>query len=180
MKKIFFLILICFLTSCATLKPDKFVDGQIEMTKENLSLLNGKYSREPMYQTEKWKGGLFWNFYTRGYNVGAHSLCAVDLKVIDEKRLHVTLMKNDSIIRAKVLKGKVKNGYFEMNRRILFIPAIFINVFRTTKFRIGLLENNNLTTDYKQIAWGTGLVIIPFFNKEKEFDFEYEKVNSAK
>jgi len=176
-KPLNFLLLISILTSCATLKPDKYVDGQIELTKENLNLLNGKYSRNPVNQSEKWKGDLFWNFYTRGYNVGADSLCAIKLKVIDEKHLDVTIMKNDSIIKSKVLKGKIKNGYFEMKRRVFFIPTIYLNVFRTTKFRIGLLENENLTTDYKQIAWGTGFVIIPFFDKEKYPDFEYGKLN---
>ena len=177
MKPLNFLLLITILTSCATLKSDKYVDGQIELTKENLNLLNGKYSRNPVNQSEKWKGDLFWNFYTRGYNVGADSLCAIKLKVIDEKHLDVTIMKNDSIIKSKVLKGKIKNGYFEMKRRVFFIPTIYLNVFRTTKFRIGLLENENLTTDYKQIAWGTGFVIIPFFDKEKDPDFEYGKLN---
>ena len=86
-------------------------------------------------------------------------------------------MKNDSIIKSKVLKGKIKNGYFEMKRRVFFVPTIYLNIFRTTKFRIGLLENNNLTTDYKQLAWGTRFVIIPFVDNEKEPDFEYKKLN---
>ena len=171
------MLLISIFTSCASLKSDKFVDGQIELTKQNLTSINGKYTRNPVNQSEKWKGDLFWNFYTRGFNVGADSLCAVELNIIDERRLNVTIMKNDSIIKSKVLKGKIKNGYFEMKRRVFFIPTIYLNVFRTTKFRIGLLENNNLTTDYKQVSWGTGFVIIPFINNEKEPDFEYKKLN---
>jgi hypothetical protein len=175
MKSIFFLLIISVLTSCATLKSDKLVDKQIELTKENLILLNGRYSRKPVNQSEKWKGDLFFNFYTRGYNVGADSLCAVKLKVIDEKHLSVTIMKNDSIIKSRVLKGKIKNGYFEMNRRVFFIPALYLNVFRTTKFRIGFLDNNNLTTDFKEISWGTGFFIIPFYTKETEQNYEFLK-----
>ena len=120
---------------------------------------------------------MFWNFYTRGYNVGADSLCAVKLKVIDDQHLGVTLVKNDSIIKSKVLNGKIRNGYFEMNRRLFFVPTLYLNIFRTTKFRIGLLEGGNLTTDYKQIAIGTGFLIIPFHEVEKELDFEYKKIN---
>ena len=176
-KSLYFLLIISIFTSCASLKSDKFVDGQIELTKQNLNLINGIYTRNPINQSEKWKGDLFWNFYTRGYNVGADSLCAVELKVVDERRLNVTIMKNDSIIKSKVLKGKIKNGYFEMKRRVFFVPTIYLNVFRTTKFRIGLLENDNLTTDYKQLAWGTRFVIIPFVDNEKEPDFEYKKLN---
>ncbi len=177
MKHLYFFLAIFTLTSCATLKSDKLVDGQVELTKENLNLLNGKYSRNPVNQSEKWKGDLFWNFFTRGYNVGADSLCSVKIRVVDERNLDVTLLKNDSIIKSKVIKGKLKNGYFEMKRRIFFIPAIYLNIFRTTKFRIGLLENQSLTTDYIQIALGTGFVIIPFFEKEEEPDFEYKKLD---
>ena len=177
MKSFYFLLLISLFTSCATLKSDKYVDGQIELTKENLNLLDGKFTRNPINQSEKWKGDLFWNFYTKGYNVGADSICAVELKVINEKHLNVTLLKNDSIVKSKTLKGKIKNGYFEMRQRKFIVPAVFLNIFRTTKFRIGLLENKNLTTDYKQIAWGTGFVIIPFFDKDQELDFEYRKIN---
>jgi hypothetical protein len=85
-------------------------------------------------------------------------------------------MKNDSILKSKVVKGKLKNGYFEMKRRVFFIPTIYLNVFRTTKFRLGLLDNQSITTDYKQITWGTGFVIIPFFDKEEEPNFEYRKL----
>lgn len=175
-KIILTLLLISILTSCATLKSDEYVAGQIEITKENLTLLNGIYSREPINQSEKWKGDLFWNFYTRGIQ-GIDSLCAVKLKVVNEKKLAVTLLRNDTIVKSKVMRGKIKNGYFEMNRRVFFVPTIFLNVFRTSKFRIGVLENKNLTTDQKEIAFGTGFVIIPFFDNEKEMDFEYEKKN---
>ena len=164
------------LTFCATLKSDKLVDGQIELTKENLNLLIGNYSRKPVNQPEKWKGDLFWDFTTRGYNIGADSLCSVKIKVVNEKSLNITLMKNDSILKSKVVKGKLKNGYFEMKRRVFFIPTIYLNVFRTTKFRLGLLDNQSITTDYKQITWGTGFVIIPFFDKEEEPNFEYRKL----
>ena len=86
MKSIYLVILISVLASCASLKSDKFVEGQIELTKQNLTSINGKYTRNNVNKSEKWEGDLFWNFYTRGYNVGADSLCAVELKVIDEKR----------------------------------------------------------------------------------------------
>ena len=179
MKSIYFILLISVLASCASLKSDKNVNGQINLTKENLTLLNGNYSRKPLNQSENWKGDLFWSFYTKGIS-GVDSLCVAKITVIDEKNLKVTLIENDKVLKSKILKGKLKNGYFEMNRRVFFIPAVFLNVFRTTKFRIGILDNKNLTTDFKEIAFGTGFFIIPFFNKDKEFDFEYKKVNDPK
>ena len=171
----YYSIIICLLGSCATLKSDQFVEKQIALTKDNLELLNGKYSRASITRPNRYGGDLFGNFYDRGFNIGADSLCFVDIKVIDKKHLKVNLLKEDSIIKSKVLKGKIKNGYFEMRRKKLVVPTLYLNVFRTSKFRVGLLENNNLTTDYKQISWGTGFFIIPFYEKEAEFDFEYKK-----
>jgi hypothetical protein len=177
MKIIYFPLFVSVLSSCAILKSDKFIDGQIELSEKNIDLLNGEYMRASINPTEKPKGDLFWNFYTTGYSLRADSLYSVTLKVIDGNHLNVTLLKSDSVIKSKTLKGKLKNGYFEMKRRKFIVPAIFLNIFRTTKFRIGLLENNNLTTDYKQISWGTVFVVIPFHDKETEPNFEYQKLN---
>lgn len=177
MKPLYYLLIISVLTSCATLKLDKLVGGQIELTKENLILLNGKYNRISTRETESETGDLFWNLFTKGYNIGDKKLCNIELKVIDEKNIEVTLMKNDSLIKSKVLKGKIKNGYFEFKKRVFILPTIFLNTFRTTKFRVGILENYNLTTDYNQISFGTGFVIIPFYEKENEKNFEYDKIN---
>jgi len=162
------------MSSCAALKPDKYVNGQIELTNKNLNLLNGKYSRISANQSKS--GDLFWNLYTKGYNLGDEKLCYVKLNVINNKRIEVSLLKNDSLIKSKILKGKIKNGYFEFRKRILVLPTIFLNTFRTTKFRIGILNNSNLTTDYNQISWGTGFVVVPFYEKEIEPNFEYEKI----
>lgn len=174
-KTIPFLLLVSVISSCATLKSDKLVGGQIPLTKDNLVLINGDFSRASINQPNKHNGDLFWNFNNKGYNVGPDSLCFVRIKVVNEKRLDVTLLNDDGVIKSKILKGRLKNGYFEMNRRSFIVPGIFLNVCRTTKFRIGLLNNKNLTTDYKEIAWGTGFVIIPFFEKGMEKDFEYGK-----
>lgn len=173
---LFFLIAACIMNlSCATLKPDKFVDGQVRVTAGNLNLLEGKYSRSAVVEPEKGKSDLFWNFYAKGYNVGPDNLCSVTLEIINQDHLKVTLYKNDSIIKAKTLKGKVRNGYFEMNRRVLIIPVLFMNLVRTSKFRIGLLKEGDITTDYKDVSWGTVYFIIPFLERRKEIDAEYPK-----
>lgn len=73
-----------FFTSCATLKPDQFVENQIEATKDNLELLNGKYSRKSINDSNRQSGDLFWNFFTRGYNLETDGSYFVNIKVIDE------------------------------------------------------------------------------------------------
>ncbi len=62
------------------------------------------------------------------------------------------LAENSGIIKTKKIKGKLKNGYFELKRNHLLIPIIFTNLYRNRKFRLGLLNNGNLITDYNEIS----------------------------
>jgi hypothetical protein len=63
-----------------------------------------------------------------------------------------------------------------LRRNTLIIPAIIVNVFRTIKFRLGILEDGNLTTDYREVAFGTVFIIIPVYYDEKREDLEFQKI----
>src|SRR5690606_22996585 len=98
--------------------------------------------------------------------------------VVNSKKVEVTILKDDSILKSYKMRGKIKNGYFEGRRKYLFVPTIYLNVFRTRKFRFGILENNNLITDFKEVAFGTGFVVIPFYDKTLNSNVEYKKIDN--
>lgn len=75
----------------------------------------------------------------------------ITLKVIDKKKIQPTLYVNETFIKSYIIKGRIKNGYFEQNRKVYIIPVILLNQYHSSKFRIGLLKNNNVITDYKKI-----------------------------
>ena len=101
--------------------------------------------------------------------------CFVELMMINTKSLLVTYIANERIIDSKIMKGRLKDGYFELRHNVFIVPAIFVNVCRTIKFRIGLLANGNLTADYREVVFGTGFIIIPVFDDIKTMDCVYKK-----
>ncbi len=172
-------LLLTFMTSCATLHRDEFRSQQILIHKGNYHLLDGQYSRHSNKTDSLRKNGddLFWNIFRKGHHhiIIDEGNCSVKLQTIDPKRLKATYLKNDSIIDSRIMRGRIKNGYFELRRNYFIVPAIFFNICRTIKFRIGLLENGDLTTDYREVAYGTGFVIIPFYSDDKEMDAEFKR-----
>lgn len=56
----------------------------------------------------------------------------------------------------------------------LFAPFIVINLYKNRLFRIGLLQNGNLITDYSEIAFGTAMSICPLHEKIKDLDRDLE------
>jgi hypothetical protein len=177
-KIVYSIALISVLSSCATFYPDNFQPGQIPIHKENLQMISGRYKRTTINPLYKNRGGgdLFWTLIRKSnHMVENDTQCVVELYPINTKRLRVIYLKNDTIIDSRILKGKVRDGYFELRRKTLVIPAVFFNICRTTKFRIGLLENGNMTTDYKEVAFGTALILIPFLEDDNTEDVEFQK-----
>ncbi len=171
-----FIVLIYF-NSCAGLNPDTKAENQIQLTEKNIHLLNGTYSDINFNEKPKQSSSLYNHFYFRVFNVGKDSLRFVNLKLINSRKLKVTLLKNDSIVSSKYLKRKLKDGYFVINRKIRPLPTIYLNVFSSRKCRLGLFNNGNLTTDLNEISWGTGFFFVPFYSTLKVFDTEFKKIN---
>ena len=177
-RNIIFLLFLGFLTSCATFKKNEFANEQRKLTKENLHLLNGTYKNSSLTKTDSLRDNLFFSGTGRiPYNFEETEFYSIKLEVINDKRVQVNILKNNEALTSYKIKGKLKNGYFEGRRKYFFVPTIYLNVFRTRKFRIGILENDNLITDFKEIAFGTGFVIIPFYDKTLESNFEYKKLD---
>ena len=169
-----------FVTSCATMHPDKFQPQQTSIDYQNYYLLNGRFSRHGLSKDSCKRNDedLFWDLFRQGhhYMINDTNDCTVELLTLNPKQLKVTYLINDSVIDSRILNGRIKYGYFELRRSTLIIPAIIVNIFRTIKFRFGILENGNLTTDYREVAFGTAFLIIPVYYDEKREDLEFQKI----
>ncbi|SFW24017.1 hypothetical protein [Cellulophaga fucicola] len=176
-----FLLLIC---SCAPFKKVKTPDNTIQLTKDNLHLIDGTYQNNienPAYSLE-----LFWgSFYTRKEQESVYNLVykekepfLITLKSVSKKRLNVTITVKDSILKSFDIKGRVKNGYFEQRRITYAIPTIFVNKYYSSKFRIGLLNRNTIITDFKKTDIGTVYFFYPFNNSSNNYNIEHKKVTS--
>lgn len=169
-------ILIISISSCSTLRKTLENEQIINLSSENIELINGRYDVNSLINQDSIESDLYWNIFDRGYNK-TDTIEFIEFKAIDNKRLLVNHYDGDSIVRAKIFKVKYENGYFQFKRRWLVIPGIYVNLYRNRMFRVGLLENGNIMTDYNQISLGTVVFIWPFFEHKQEFNFEFEKLN---
>ncbi len=170
---ILFLIGIVSLSSCASFKKSKLAENQTYLTNENLYLINGTYKndekRSPSPLTY-----FFGSYYKMKEYKSVYELVyekknpyLITLKVLDKNSLKVEIKVADSVLKSYVIKGKVKNGYFEQNRKMYIIPALMYNSYHSSKFRIGYLKDKNIITDFKKIEFGTVYFFSPFNDSEK-------------
>ena len=174
-----------FLSSCSSLKNNNYNPNRVMLNNSNFKLIEGKYKINSIDN----KGSFGLDSYLLGNNLSyllkryefdsrSDSSHYVKFKFVDEKTLNVSYTENSGILKTKKIKGKLKDGYFELKRSSLLIPAILANLYRNRKFRIGLLDNGNLTTDYNEISFGTAIVIIPFWWNETDLDVEFERIQN--
>jgi hypothetical protein len=177
LKTILYLSLLCIaVDSCSSLKGTVDCQNRIILSDSTVKLLAGKFKPVATLPKSSTTAGLPWEIFDRGFNPKTNSDYVL-IKPIAGNKLLISYWDSTNLIKSKIFKGKLKNGYFVFKRRYLIIPAVLVNLFRARSFRIGLLPNGNLITDYKQIGGGSFYVLIPYFDKRKEYAAEFEKLN---
>ena len=182
---IFFFVTL--LSSCACLKTNISNNDRVILSESNLTLLNGKYGRKSIQQDKDSLsiGDLYWNLFANSYSFlfgnekGLNIKSDVDfieIKIVNKNIIMASYINENDTLISKIMKGKIKNGYFELKRKCLIISIIFTNLYRSSKFRIGLSNSNNLMADYKQISFGTLIILYPFYEKKLENDMEYKRI----
>lgn len=166
----------CLLTSCSSLKRATNYKNKIEFNDTTLIRLTGKYKPYSVVPNTQIKSYLSWNIFDVGYSPETkHDY--IEIETLSKNELLISYWDSTTLIKSRVFNGRIKNGYFVFKRKYLIIPALFVNLFRNRSFRIGLLPNNNLITDYNQISFGSVYFIIPDWKFTKEFGVEFQRLN---
>ena len=184
----FIILFTFFLFSCSCLKKVENNSNGTVLTESNLTLLDGWYERK---SKDYLRGDLCWIFFSSSYSHLFDHNCYefkgefdfFELKVINKNKIlvsHIHMMNDTlSFLSSKIMKGKIKDGYFEYRRTHLFLPVILTNVYRDSKIRIKLSNDENLLMDFKQITFGTGFFIIPFYERETENDMIFRRIEKT-
>jgi hypothetical protein len=175
MKKIYLLL---FITSCLTLHSCSTIDTKIRNDKSDIKLnesnrnqLNGTYK---IYDTK--------NQISLPFIIGKSKFETVQdgsikLESIDEKKIAVTIMKNDSIIESYILKGKFKNGYFikktKFTAEFPFGPLLW--GLGNYKNALGINNENNLII-LENHSGMSFFLIAPIFGAGGDYEVEYKKL----
>lgn len=187
MRRPVIIVFVTLLTSCASLKKNVDTGNRIILTDSTLGLIEGRYERESV-QLDKDSfpsADLYWNLYANTYSFilgndkGLNQkgdTNFIELKVVNKNKILSVYTSGSEVLTSKVLKGKVKNGYFVFRRKYLFLPFVFANIYRNSKFRIGLLNDMNLIADYKEVGFATIYVILPDFRNISENDMIFKRI----
>ena len=178
------------LSSCASFRNAPDNANRVMLTESNLSLLNGRYERPSVQLCERSHPvadlyvNIFFNLYS--YQFGRYGEFRlkragdfVELEVIDNNRILVSLINGEEVLAYRIFSGRIRRGYFEFRRNHFFLPLIIANVYRNTRFRMTLSYENNLITDFRERGFATFFVIIPAPLNRAESDIEFRRIENA-
>lgn len=77
----------------------------------------------------------------------------ISLKFINKRKLQLALYKNESLVKQKNIRGKIKDGYFYKRPIFILYPLVPILFgYQTHRSRFGLI-GKNLILDKKEHYW---------------------------
>ena len=163
------------LSSCAGLRNANDNQNKINLVDTNIISLAGRYEVSAKDTLREKKASLSWNIFDKGYNPKSNHYF-IEIEIQSSRQIKVSYWDSVTLIKSKVFKGRLKKGYFNFKRRYLIIPAIVTNLYRNRAFRIGLLPDKSLITDYNQVSLGTFYVILPYLDRKKEYAVEFKRI----
>lgn len=172
---ILFVFSLCVLISCSGLRKAQPAKSTVTLDESKIHLLDGKYEVHVKIPNKKNPASLSWDIFDRGYNPESLENY-IEIKSISSNQLSIAYWDSTTLLKSKIFKGRIKNDYFIFKRKYLIIPAIFVNLYRNRVFRLGILPNNNLITDYSQFSFATFYVIFPDISVRREFDVEFQRI----
>lgn len=170
--------------SCATFKENRTSEYLTELTETNIELLNGTYQhnedKTPLPLDYFWGSFYKMKEYQSVYELVYEQKLPyyVNLNAINSKEIGVKIYVDGNLLKSYIIKGKIKNGYFEQSRKTFIIPAFMINSYYSSKFRNGLLENGNVVTDFKKYNFGTVYLFYPYNNSDNSINVEHTRINN--
>ncbi|PKV50432.1 hypothetical protein ATE84_2489 [Aquimarina sp. MAR_2010_214] len=187
-KIITYLCIVLLNYSCATLKKNEIIENKVELTRENLNLIDGTYKIDEnkyLSYSDYFLGSFCTNkesklVYKIRKKSGIEPLFFITLSVLNKNKIKAKLKINNSVLKTYTIRGKIKNGYFEQNRKGYILPALLINEFQSYKFRIGLLNDGNIITDSKKVDFGTVYFFSPFNNSGSNYNLRHNRILNLK
>ena len=179
MKIILFFTCSLTLTSCITLQRPNLDKQKVELTKNNFDQLNGDYDLKSKDNSNyRLPFALIYN-HCCGYDTIIDQGDRVSLQVLTKNRIRITIVDDNEIVKTKILKGDIKDGYFEYNSIHLSSFWVLLNAYTRKKMRIGLLPDGSLVVDVARVSWGL-LVLMPITGyRDRASNIEFSKKNDS-
>jgi hypothetical protein len=154
------LCVICF-SSCVIfqplpLEPIKEPGAVQQLEKTDLSKFNGNYQIISVdSNSSKLDYAFTYKYLVNSKKPGENDY--VNLSAIDDRRIKATLFVNGKVIKPKIIKGSIRNNYFQFHTNMLSVRIIFFLYAKQTN-RIALSKDNDLMLDTN--SGGIGFLLI--------------------
>ncbi|MFV0530809.1 MAG: hypothetical protein ACK5MD_05165 [Flavobacteriales bacterium] len=174
LKLLMFLFL---LNSCSSVKETMSHLESKPLTIQNLAQINGEYQNQAENGTADFTSLWSTIFYNSNDYENWQDL-TVRLEIQSENSIKAELRKDSTILETKLLKGKIHNGYYLLNKQTKAKMMVFILVwgFGTSSVKIGVTTNNDLILMRK--SGGVGMIVAfpGFASDSKLYETKYKKI----
>lgn len=184
MKKNILLIIIwsIIFQSCLSMK-DMNTAKTNSIIRENQNNLNGIYSNSPNgilnNEAEDLKKLLLNPFYVYAWEEEKDYKGEIKITQISDKKIKVTYFKDDKLVKTKTLKGKFKNGFFIVKRKLrpIGIPFVFYT-YKERRIMIGSDKEDNLIVKTGRYDFGMILFFGGGGKEINKYTFKKKKTSS--
>ena len=173
--KLLWMLLLGYTFTCCAVIPKIDRPNLERLDETNISKLDGLYQN---ISTEA-QGTFSYSIWDRLVVYSNKRLTnwenhTIKIESISSKKILLSLMYNDQVVDQKIIRGKIKDGYFY--RRPIFIVMPFFPLiygYNTNRSRFGLVEDELVIDDRKNI-W-MGLLIMGKYKKSTT-SLKYKKI----
>jgi hypothetical protein len=137
-----------YLPSCSTISKIDRTGMDIYIDDTNYTKINGKYrniSINQSGQVSKSVYDIIFNYKTFQKRID-NNTATVTIKAINEKKIELCFLHEDSILKRTLLRGKFENGYFSANTKYGIFNPFFPLLWGPANYKkvIGITKNNDL------------------------------------
>jgi len=141
----------------------------------NLDHINGFYSNVSNNKTDTYNASLWKQFnYLKKDTVVNWQNHTIELEVVNKKKIRAKLWLNDTVIAEKTIKGKIRDSYFSVRRKVKIVGFPLVYFFSSdNKFEIGANKNNQLIINSATSSYG--MIFIMTNGNTRQFTGKYER-----
>jgi len=168
-----------FLTSCVALNETTTKTDKLDQ--ENFIEINGIYSARP---DSSWKPTLadflIINYYLDHLSYEDDDTLLVELVTLNTRQIKVRVFRNKNLEFEKVLKGRLKNNYFVLNRQVHLENDLYgiLKTLTRQRTRIGHIDNNLIVDSEEE--WYSGILIFPsLYVKYEYYGENFKKIKNG-
>ncbi|RQO67419.1 hypothetical protein DBR43_23055 [Pedobacter sp. KBW06] len=154
-------ILFTLSTGCGSFRKNS-AQPLVHVETDNYESLNGRYTTRTDTSRQS-KNFNLWPYLTREPMEETLLMkdLSVDLKMISKRRLQITLYDGEARLSQKLIKGKLRKGYFKLRDKTKLngIPPLFWTLF-SEKTRIGKSAKGNLQLENVSARCGMAIFFL--------------------